>query len=231
MAMNPQPDVSKVAALIGEPARAAMLVALLDGRALTAGELANLAGISPQTASSHLGKLLEGGLLALEVQGRHRYYRLAGAPVAQALEALGVLSESTQSQNPFTPKVPLELRLARSCYDHLAGKLGVMIADGLREREYLSSDFMPTAKGNQWFEAMGIDMAIQTRRPISKPCLDWSERRPHVGGVLGARLMARLLELGWVVRLPQSRSVRLTVEGKRGLECELGLKLGQLEVA
>jgi DNA-binding transcriptional ArsR family regulator len=229
--MNPQPEISKVAALIGEPARAAMLVALLDGRALTAGELANLSGISPQTASSHLGKLLEGNLLALEAQGRHRYYRLAGVEVARALEALGVLSEVAQNPNPFTPKVPLELRFARSCYDHLAGKLGVLIAEGLRERGYLSVEFVPTPMGCEWLKAMGIDASVSARRVFSKPCLDWSERKPPVGGVLGARLMARLLELGWVMRLPQGRSVRLTVEGRRGLERELGLKLGQLEVA
>lgn len=229
--MNPQPEIGKVAALIGEPARAAMLVALLDGRALTAGELAGLAGVSPQTASSHLGKLLEGKLLALEAQGRHRYYRLAGLEVARALEALGVLSEATQNPNPFTPKVPLELRFARSCYDHLAGQLGVMIADGLQARGYLTAEFVPTPAGRVWLEGMGVNVdPASTRRVFSKPCLDWSERRPHLGGVLGERLMVRLIELGWVART-EGRAVRLSVEGRRGLERELGLKLAQLEVA
>jgi DNA-binding transcriptional ArsR family regulator len=220
-------NVSTVAALLSDPTRTTMLMTLMNGQAFTAGELAKQANVSPQTASSHLKKLLEGGLLALESQGRHRYYRLAHAGVAEVLETLGTFS----SVKPFTPRVPPELRYARLCYDHLAGQLGVSLTDGLLHYEYLSEDFSLTERGRAWFTHMAINVDVSRRQRFTKACLDWSERRPHLGGTLGQRFMQRLLELGWIVRLGESRCVRLTFEGQRQLEKELGLKLERLKAA
>ena len=217
-------DFSKVAALIGEPARAAMLTALMDGLSLPAGELAQLAGISPQTASAHLQKLLEGQLLIVESHGRHRYYRLSGPAVAAALEALMVLAPAPKARVIRNDA----LAAARTCYDHLAGKLGVQLAQGLVDGDWLESNgrvYGLTTLGYAKLAAFGLDVAQIVLKPRFAPtCLDWTERRHHIGGALGRTLTARFLELGWLVRISQSRALRTTELGRRGFEREFGLR-------
>jgi len=227
------PNLSPVASLIADPTRAAMLVQLFDGAARTAGELAYGAGVSPQVASNHLARLLTGGFLSLEVQGRHRYYRLAGAPVAQVLEALASLDVFTVSRAPehrTAPRVPPELRFARTCYDHLAGELGVTITGALLERGVLVDDglcFEVSPEGEQWLSRFSVPVGElrRARRAFTRRCLDWSERRVHLGGALGMALLMRMQEIGWVVPVPRSRALRLTVAGTQALEQEFGLAL------
>src|SRR2546429_3922082 len=183
-AMAASPDLAPVAALVGEPARAAMLTELLDGRALTAGELAARAGVSPSTASAHLSRLVEGGLLAVVSQGRHRYYRLAGRPVASALEALAALAPPAEAHGPFQREVLAGLRFARTCYGHLAGGLGVALRDRLLAAELITEEGVEhrvTAAGERWLTGLGVDLdaARRARRSFARACLDWSERRPH----------------------------------------------------
>jgi DNA-binding transcriptional ArsR family regulator len=223
------PDVSEMAALMADPTRAAMLASLLDGRARAAGALAASAGVSPQVASNHLSRLLRGGLLTREAQGRQRTYRLRGAEVAQALEALAALQPAARVATPDSP-VPQHLRFARSCYDHLAGVLGVAIREALTRGRWLRPDaagYRTTPQGDAWLAQLGIGVEAlrRRRRPFALACLDWSERRPHLSGALGAALFARWLALGWLVRLEDSRAVRLTLRGRRALESELQLRL------
>jgi DNA-binding transcriptional ArsR family regulator len=226
--MEALPDVSPVAALMADPTRAAILASLLDGRARASGELALCAGVSPQAASNHLSRLLAGGLLALEAQGRQRAYRLRGEDVARALEALAVLEPRARVRS--VKAVPETLRFARSCYDHLAGVLGVAVTEGLVARGLLLEEgqaYRPTRKGAAWLLEMGIRCRElkEGRRPLARPCLDWSERRPHLAGALGAALLGRWLDVGFLARLHGSRAVRLTLKGRRGLESGLGLRL------
>ncbi len=220
------PGLAEMAALIGDPARANMLAALMDGRALTAGELAAIGGIAAPTASGHLAKLVEGGLLAVARQGRHRYYRLAGAEVGRMLEVLMELAAGREevARPRAVPRIGEAMRAARTCYDHLAGRLGVAIAGGLVARGYLrweDDGGEVTPSGRAALEAMGV-RAGASRRRFCRPCLDWSERRAHVGGALGAAICARCLELGWVRRQPGTRAVLVTPEGARGLREALG---------
>lgn len=216
-----------VAKLIGEPARAQMLIALLGGRAMTATELAHGANVSPQTASSHLSQMLDGQLLALEKQGRHRYYRLASREVAAALEALmSVRSEQVTTRNSS----PEPIHLARSCYDHVAGRVGVALADALQTKGWLvatETTYEVTAEGETGFTAFDIDLAAlrKQRRHFARPCLDWTERRPHVAGALGAALMVQLLERRWLKKDPRERVLHLTRAGQEGLERVLGVKV------
>ncbi|NVJ19851.1 helix-turn-helix transcriptional regulator [Myxococcus sp. AM011] len=217
-------DLALTASLIGDATRAGMLSRLLEGPACTAGELAREAGISPQTASGHLAKLLEGNLVRVEVQGRHRYYRLANPDVARALEALSLLVPTRVAP----VRVPEPLRFARTCYDHLAGTLGVAMAEGLEQRGLLESSedtYALTPSGERFVAKWGVDLEelSQGRRAFARRCLDWSERRAHVGGALGAALAERLFALRWIARRPEGRGVRLTVEGRRGFEKSLGL--------
>lgn len=217
-------DLSGVAALMGEPARAAMLCALMDGLALPAGELAELAGVSPQTASAHLQKLLEGELVAVESHGRHRYYRLANPEVAAALEALMVIAP------PARTRVSKDQALcfARTCYDHLAGWTGVELTRALTHSGYLERDgaqFNLTPTGWAKLEAFGLDVeSLSLQRNFAKACLDWTERRPHLGGSLGRALTARLLELNWIVRLSEGRALRVTEAGRVGLHKSFGMR-------
>lgn len=220
------PGLAEVAALIGDPARANMLAALMDGRALTASELAAIGGIAAPTASGHLAKLVEGGLLTVARQGRHRYFRLAGIGVGRMLEAvMEIASRHEASSRPrAVPRISQEMRAARTCYDHLAGRLGVAIADGLQARGYLrweDDGGEMTAAGNAALEAMGVHVGA-TRRRFCRPCLDWSERRPHLGGAVGAAICTRCLELGWVRRQPGTRAVLVTPEGARGVRETFG---------
>src|SRR6201991_1213721 len=221
--MKTGPDISLVAALVGDPARSNMLMALMSGRALTASELAQEAGITPQTASSHLAKLEAGGLVDPEKQGRHRYYRLAGEDVAGVLEMLDGLAARVGHMRVRTgPKDP-ELRRARICYDHLAGDLGVQMLDSMRDQKLVrqkKQDIELTAEGARFLEKnlqISPDMLDHPRRPVCKACLDWSERRHHLAGTLGAAMMARFAELKWAARdtTAGSRVVNFTRTGEK----------------
>lgn len=223
-------DFCSVAALIGEPARATMLLALLSGRALPAGELAFSANVAPQTASGHLAKLVEGGLLSVETQGRHRYYRLAGPDVGTALEALGGLAPAPR----FRDRLPDEIRAiryARTCYNHLAGRLAVDINIAMQQRGLLApvteKQCELTEQGRRWFaEIIREDSANLRRRDgMARLCLDWTERQHHLGGPLGSALLNTLCERKWVVRIRDTRGVRLTVNGRIELGKRLGLAL------
>jgi DNA-binding transcriptional ArsR family regulator len=221
--MKAGPDIARVASLVGDPARANMLTALLSGRALTASELAQEAGITPQTASSHLSKLEAGGLIELEKQGRHRYYRLTDPDVAGVLEGLAGLAARAGHMRVRTgPKDPA-LRRARVCYDHLAGDLGVQMLDSMAAQKLVrhrKQDIELTAEGAQFLEKnlqISPDMLAHPRRPVCKACLDWSERRHHLAGTLGAALMRRFTELKWAERdtTPGSRVVNFSRNGER----------------
>ena len=212
-----------VASLVGDPARANMLTALMSGKALTASELAQEAGITPQTASSHLAKLEAGGLVEPEKQGRHRYYRLTDPDVAGVLEGLAGLAARAGHMRVRTgPKDP-ELRRARICYDHLAGDLGVQMLDSLKAQKLVrqkKQDIELTVEGVRFLERnlqISTDMLTHPRRPVCKACLDWSERRHHLAGTLGAALMARFTELKWAARdtTPGSRVVNFSRNGEK----------------
>jgi DNA-binding transcriptional ArsR family regulator len=212
-------NIALPAALIGDPARAAILSALCDGRAQPAGALAYAARVTPQSASNHLAKLLEGGLLAVESEGRHRYYRLASPHVAAAMEALAHLAPPIRSlEAPLTPKAR-RLRFSRSCYDHLVGRLGVAVATQLEARGYLiagdQKQYAVTIAGHRWFQDLSIEVTAlkPTAAGVARRCLDWTERRHHLAGPLGAALMARLIELGWLRRDGASRAVSVTQIG------------------
>jgi len=216
------PQIAEVASLVGDPARASMLVALLGGRALTATELAHAAGVSPQTTSGHLAKLHAANLLGLMKQGRHRYYRLAGPHVAQMLE--GIMNVALLGPPRFQPKTRLDeqMRHARTCYDHFAGTLGVGLADRMTERELLvlgDEAGEVTPAGLDFLGKLGVDFAAARarRRVFCRPCIDWTERRPHIGGAVGAALAQRCFDLKWVERVRDSRALRITPAGRRAL--------------
>jgi DNA-binding transcriptional ArsR family regulator len=226
--MNQKHALSTAAALIADPARAAMLVELLGGRALTAGELARAADVSAQSASQHLGKLVDGGMLVVQPEGRHRYYRMAGPEVGFVLEALGVIATTRPAGRVARTPRDEALCFARTCYDHLAGRIGVELTAVLERTGILipagSHDYSLGPDAPTWLASRGIDIDSlrQRRRPIARRCLDWTERRPHVGGVLGARLLAAFIERAWVQRRRDTRAVRITDRGIRALE-ELGV--------
>ena len=224
------PHIAEVAALVGDPARANILCALLGGRALTATELAFAAGVSPQTASGHLGKLHAARLLALMKQGRHRYYRLAGPHVGQMLES--IMSVALTGPPRFQPRSKLDekLRQARTCYDHIAGVLGVGISDKLTEREYVvlgDEAGEVTEAGADFLSRLGVDLsaARAKRRVFCRPCVDWTERRPHIGGAVGAALASRFFALKWIERVRDNRVLIITMAGRRGLRDSLGLAI------
>ncbi len=235
--MESEPDIASPAALIGDPARAAMLTALADGTARPAGELAEIAGLSRPAASAHLMRLTAGGLLAVEQEGRHRYYSLAGPQVAAVLEELARLAGA-----PATQRVPRGrlssrptggMRFARSCYDHLAGELGVMLADALSAEGSLrpaeGKSLHVTRAGRARFIAVfDLDPVTLTpgRHGIACRCLDWTERRWHLGGPLGLWTMQRMEARGWIARTPDSRALSLTAPGARALNRQFGLRLG-----
>lgn len=228
--MNSEPTIAATAQLIGEPARAIILGALLAGEALPATELAQRCRLTPQTVSAHLAKLMDGGLIAVHRVGRHRYYRLAGPQVARALEALQVIAPQRPIRSLKESDMARILRSARTCYDHLAGRLGVALTDHLLARGWLTAtehDFALTDAGEHEMADLGVDLdaARARRRAFAPQCIDWSERRPHLAGSLGATLTSRLFANGWVERVPNSRGVRLTAEGKEQFERTLGLSL------
>ena len=234
-------DIAAVAALMGEPARAAVLIALADGRALAASTLAAEAGVAPSTLSGHLTRLVEGGLVTIEPSGRHRYVRLSGPRVADAIEALARISPTRPVRSLRQATHADAIRRARTCYDHVAGRLGVAICDALvdtgvllievddpgaapdpvlgagRARRYLLSEH-----GRERLTALGVSLDLASRRPLVRYCVDWSEQRPHIGGGLGAALLNRVVGLGWVVR-GDRRVIRVTEAGYAGLSDRLGV--------
>jgi DNA-binding transcriptional ArsR family regulator len=223
-----EPDLARVAGLMGEPARAAMLTALLGGQPLAAGELARRAGVTAATASAHLARMVEHGLVSRRSSGRHRYYALANADVAAALEALARVAAALEAGNGARASCTEELRFARTCYDHLAGKVGVLLAQALLERGLIQgSGFDLTPAGVRSLTRLGIDVPTlrQSRRALARSCLDWSERKDHLAGAAGAAIAGALLERGWLVRLPGTRAVRLTLRGREGLYRWIGLEI------
>lgn len=220
-------DIALIAGLIGEPARAAILVALIDGRALPAGELAFIGNITPQTASFHLGKLMDASLIAVEKQGKHNYYRLANDSVASALESLAALAPlrnqvEARERTRHDSEHVKELRFARSCYKHLAGVLAVQINRALLDRGFVVAEdriYSLTDPGRKWCRELGITLPASA----SRACIDWTERRHHLGGVLGSALFSRLTEMRWIATIPGKRSVRVTHLGARELERQLGI--------
>jgi DNA-binding transcriptional ArsR family regulator len=247
--MSGDVDLASTAALIGDPGRAKVLRALADGRELPATVLAHEAGVAPSTASVHLAKLAEGGLVVAESRGRHRYYRLAGPKVARAMEALAEIAPAAPIRSLREGTKAEAIRKARTCYDHLAGRLGVaimsaLIADGdltggdgrhvhTHAREDRPSamgrdlDYRLTEHGEAKLTDLGVDVdhALAGPRAPIRYCIDWSEQHHHLSGALGAALAARLFELEWVKRLPRTRAVLVTDDGRRGLSEQLGVVL------
>jgi len=223
--MKDGPDIARIGALIGDPARANILSALLSGKALTATELATEAGITGQTASSHLKKLMEGGLLAQAKQGRHRYFTLAGPEVGSVLEAImGLAARKGHLRTRTGPRDPA-MRAARVCYDHLAGDMAVRIFDSLQARGMLAASaeeggLALTAKGTSFMTEIGIDLETlnASRRPLCRACLDWSERRNHLAGSLGAALLTRFQELNFLRREDGSRVVHISPKGTAAMK-------------
>ena len=222
-------DVPAIAAAIGDAARARMLYGLADGRARTSTELAALADVSASTASVHLKRLEERRLVKVMPQGKHRYYSLAGREVAAALEALSVLAGGTQKA--FAPKTPHRLRAARTCYDHIAGTLGVALHDRLIALRYIATgtqrgaDYELTTGGTAALTALNVDVAAarEARRRLAFPCLDWSERRPHLGGALASALLQTALRRKWVVQDLDSRALSVTPAGHREMARHFGV--------
>ncbi|WP_375172885.1 ArsR/SmtB family transcription factor [Pseudooceanicola sp.] len=227
--MKDGPDIALLAALIGDPGRANMLVALSDGRALTAGELAGVAGVSLPTASEHLSRMVGAGLLSVAKQGRHRYFRLAGEDVGQALEALMSLAEARGHHRVRTGPRDAAMREARSCYKHLAGGMAVRMYDSLRERGMLvlaEDGLVLSAQGRAALEDMGVAVPQLRRGPICRECLDWSERRMHLAGPLGTALLDHVLSVGWADRVPGSRVIRFRPAGRAALAAAFPLREG-----
>jgi len=241
-------DIARVGSLVAEPARARVLLVLGDGRALPASVLAAEAGVATSTASSHLAKLVDGGLLSVERHGRHRYFRLAGEDVAQLIEALARVSPPTEIRSRRVGTRAQAVRFARTCYDHLAGVLGTHLMDALLREGLLAGgdgvfdparagrdrlaapglehDYQLTERGLERLRAFGIEFeAMPRRRPLIRYCVDWSEQRHHLAGALGAAVAARLFELGWITRAKRTRAVRITDQGHEGLRSTFGLEL------
>lgn len=223
--------VARVAAAIGEPARARMLYALLDGHARTSTELAVIGGVTPSTASSHLTRMKSAGLIELQAQGKHRYYGLSGRSVAAVLESLSVLAGARRP--PFRPTTPDRLRVARRCYDHIAGAVGVALHDRFAALGWIAArggggrrNYQITGTGGRHLEALGVNVEemLGLRRRLAFPCLDWSERRPHLGGALGAALLQLALRRRWVEQEAEVRALRITTLGRREMKTRFGMR-------
>ncbi len=230
LTMNVKQDLAEIAALIGEPTRVVMLWSLLGGQARPASELAFYANVSAQNASAHLARLVEAGMLAVESRGRHRFYRLSGAEVAHAVEALAALSPSAREMASSAPRHAPDLKYARTCYDHLAGRVAVEICAAFKDQGYISTsgaDFDVTSAGEKLFHDLGMEIIElkQERRAFARQCLDWSERQPHIAGALGAALLERMFQRGWIARVRSSRIVRVTGKGKEDIYKLLRLTL------
>jgi len=227
--LHPDDAASAIAATIGEPARARMLYSLMDGHARTSTELAVVGGVSPSTASVHLQRLKSANLVRVIGQGKHRFYSLESPQVARTLEGLSILAGT--SRKKFVPNTPSELRTARTCYDHLAGTIAVVLHDRFHALGWLSrpvirgdKSYSVTAQGEKAFASLGLDLAAvrSLRRRFAPPCLDWSERRPHIGGALGAALLNLALRRKWVVQQLDSRALHITRQGHREMQARLG---------
>ncbi len=227
--MNATYAIAAVGELIGENARAAILIALLDEKALPAGELARLAGISAQSASGHLSKLVDGGLLRAEVSGRQRLYRIAKPEVAYALEALGTIATASPVRNIVRDPRVEALRTARSCYDHLAGRVAVEIARKMESSKVIRAcgdrRYEVAPRGEAWLAKLGVNLEQVrcSRRSFARECLDWTERTPHLAGALGAAMLSRFLTLGWIARRPKTRALRITHRGAREFHTRFGI--------
>ncbi|MCF8533767.1 MAG: ArsR family transcriptional regulator [Reyranella sp.] len=226
--------LSEVAALMGDPARAAMLSLLMDGRAHTASDLALAAGVTAQTASGHLGRMAEADLLAVRAQGRNRFYRLASPDVAHAIESLMALAGTrapAASRSAAWRRDP-DLRFCRTCYDHLAGQVGIAVTDSLTQHGHLepkgARDWKLTLSGELFCARVGVDLpgARQaSTRHFARQCLDWSERRPHISGALGSAIADTFFKRGWAEKLRRGRTVRLTDSGRRALSRDFGTEI------
>ncbi len=224
--MDAEPDLDRIAGTIGDATRIRMLMLLMEGRALTAKELAHGACVEPSTATAHLRRLLSDALVVSTAQGRHKYFRLASPQVAQCVESLLAIAAPRDSGVTALPQQAIHK--ARFCYDHLAGRLGVRLAESLVGRGLLTCKgkaFEVPAKGERWFTRFGIDLGAvaAARRTFACPCLDWSERKDHLGGALGAALARQMLEKGWLKRRPGSRVVAITERGREGLDKQFGI--------
>ncbi|MFE7167588.1 ArsR/SmtB family transcription factor [Streptomyces sp. NPDC057616] len=234
MTRDPQaPQLARLAGLIADETRAACLLALLDGRAWTASELARQAGVAASTLSEHLGKLVAGGLLTEERQGRHRYVHLAGTRVAQLVEDLAAQvgpGDAVRPRSLRESSAGSAMARGRTCYDHLAGRLGIAVTDALTLRGLLRQDtgFALTDAGLEWFGSAGIVLERKGRRPLARACLDWTERRPHLAGVAGAALCRHALDAGWCLRIGSERAVKVTPAGERALGELLGIEADAL---
>jgi DNA-binding transcriptional ArsR family regulator len=218
--MKEKHAISSLGYLLADPGRSAILLALLEGRALPAGELARAASISAQSASAHLAKLSQGGLISMRRDGRCRYYKLASPQVANALEALGAISTSRPTAEYITSRADQSLLMARSCYDHLAGRVGVALTEAMQKQRVIIAegdrDYRVTARGEDWLGELGLEVEAlrRSKRHLARRCLDWTERRPHVGGALGAVLLQHFLAEGWLARCRESRALRVTPKGR-----------------
>jgi DNA-binding transcriptional ArsR family regulator len=226
--MKPGADLAWIASVVGDPARARILSALMDRRARTAKELAFLAGVAPATASAHLAKLLDGKLVSVEPQGRHRYFRLASALVAQMIEAIGLVAAEAPAAATPRSRVDETMATARTCYDHIAGRVGVAIADALQDRGHVvfaDGGGEVTASGRAFFSDLGIDLARSSagRRVFCRPCLDWTERRYHLAGAVGAALCDHCLARGWLQRLRDSRALAISAGGRAAFASAFGI--------
>jgi DNA-binding transcriptional ArsR family regulator len=230
--MSTGPLIAEIAALVAEPARASMLSASVDGRALTAGELAYAARVTPQTASTHLARLTEAGLLSPMREGRHRYFRLASPNVVEMLDGIVTVALENRPRRRPLSRQERELSAARICYDHLAGRLAVELTEFFTAQEYLviaDEGAEVTEAGACFFGAFGIDLSAlsSARRRFCRVCLDWTERRPHLAGALGAALTKRCFDLAWTERMQHSRAVIVTASGKRGFFRTFGITVSE----
>ncbi|WP_194544755.1 winged helix-turn-helix domain-containing protein [Paenibacillus sp. FSL W7-1279] len=221
--MNANSNIAQVASLVSDASRAAILTVLLDGRYHPASELAYMANIKPQTASFHLSKMVAANLVTVEQQGRHRYYGIQNQEVAQIMETLLSITPPVEIRSLNQAAENEALRQARTCYDHLAGKLGIQLTNSLLSAGVLSEvedHYTVTEKGEDFFKAFQVDLGRvkRKRRSFTHRCLDWSERRHHLAGALGHALLERLLELHWIQRVPSTRAIKITPEGKKGLQ-------------
>ncbi len=225
-----QPAVSEIAALVGNPARANILLALIDGRALTATELAYVAGVSPQTTSEHLAMLREANLLSSTKQGRHCYFRLGSPKVARMIEGIMVVAADGPARHRPRWHGDDRLRTARTCYDHIAGRLGVALTDAMTRRKHIvltEDGGMLTRSGEKHLSGFGLRLeeVRKGRRTFCRPCLDWSERRPHLAGALATAFANRCFELGWIARIRDSRALKISAKGASGFKEVLGITL------
>ena len=221
--------IAPVAFLLADPVRVAILMALSDGREMAAGELALVAGVTASTASAHLSTLTASGFIGMRRESRHRFYQLIRPELTRAMEALAVLAPTSTPRTHRQARIGRAVRAARTCYDHLAGRLGVLLTRALIERGVLHPDgrqFQLTPVGETFLSEIGLDLATAraSRRAFAPVCLDWSERVPHVAGALGAALLSLLFEKGWLKRMPDSRAVQITVAGRREFEQKFGMK-------